>query len=316
MADRLQDLLRLAAVTKSPHSLTRAGRAERWRDPHRCIPAPGQVWRARWEGDSLLLLLLAGGPQGFTAAPVTVEPTGEDAEALVVGPAMTAFSVDVTLWCGLRQAIAQHVLDEVIDSWPPEIVGYAYQGPGAGQPVPGGCRPGEDQAEDTEFRGETAAAMQRLAAAPSLPVHQGNDPPGDLHRTLGLKLADVMKALNVTQALAMDVLRGDQPLSPPQIATLSRRSGIPVADIEHRMPALPAGLVEAVEAPRWRAEVAALARRNDVDEYEARNRAAFGAYALAARSGPSTKDTDVDWDQRLRRWFQAGADHEPEERGR
>lgn len=122
-----QRFLDLAAAVRAPKELSAGGLRARFGDPAEVRLAVGQVWRARWEETSLLVLVLATTDREVNAVPVTIDPPGEDAASLVVDGTRTAFGVESTVWAGLAGPVPLRVLDRVVDLWEPDLVAWAAE---------------------------------------------------------------------------------------------------------------------------------------------------------------------------------------------
>ncbi|MFB7900681.1 hypothetical protein ACFC1B_30765, partial [Streptomyces xiamenensis] len=118
-----QRFLDLARKMRGPHALSEAGLRERFGDPAQAEIKAGQVWRARWDKVSMLVLILEAGVREVNAVPVTIDPPGEDETSVVVEGARTAFGVEATVWAGLVSCVPLRVLERVVDAWAEYIVG-------------------------------------------------------------------------------------------------------------------------------------------------------------------------------------------------
>ena len=81
-------LLELARDASAPYPLTAAGRLARFGD---CRDHPierGQIWRATWDDVRLLVLVTDVEHTEIDAVPVTLDPGAEDAESVVLEPAL------------------------------------------------------------------------------------------------------------------------------------------------------------------------------------------------------------------------------------
>ena len=119
--DRFDHVRRLAAAVLTPQGLTEVGLRKRFGDPGQVDPGSGQVWRARRDGTSRLVLVLAINGQHATVAPVSIEPTGEDEMSLVLDGASTVFGVDVTVWAGIQRSVPLAAFDRIIDCWSEDV---------------------------------------------------------------------------------------------------------------------------------------------------------------------------------------------------
>ena len=96
--ERFLDLVRQA---RGPQALSDDGLRERFGEPDEVEIEVGQVWRARWDEASVLVLIVAFAGQDVLVAPVTIDLPAEDDHTLVLEGSSTAFGVDSTVWAGL-----------------------------------------------------------------------------------------------------------------------------------------------------------------------------------------------------------------------
>ncbi|MGW1866134.1 hypothetical protein ACWCPS_11305 [Streptomyces mauvecolor] len=311
-----QRFLDLAAAVRAPKELSAGGLRARFGDPAEVRLAVGQVWRARWEETSLLVLVLAITDREVNAVPVTIDPPGEDAASLVVDGTRTAFGVESTVWAGLAGPVPLRVLDRVVDLWEPDLVAWAAETADGGAPsVPAGARQGTVPASvfdpSEEVRAELEDDLDALRAAPGLPEAKGTEKVVSLGALLnGLPDLPVLgAALGVPQPEVMRILRGSVPLKPGQVEAVASATGLSVDAVAKTVRPLPAALVAAAEHPRWRETWIRRAKRLGVSEEEARLSGGYGTLALAARE---TGGAEPDWEGRLRQFLRgedlAGSD--------
>ncbi|MFI5796864.1 hypothetical protein [Streptomyces sp. NPDC051677] len=311
-----QRFLDLAAAVRAPKELSVEGLRARFGNPAEVRLAVGQVWRARWEEASLLVLVLAIADREVNAVPVTIDPPGEDAASLVVDGARTAFGVESTVWAGLAGPVPLRVLDRVVDLWEPDLVAWAAEMADGGAPsVPAGARQGTVPASvfdaSEEVRAELEDELDALRAAPGLPEAKGTEKVVSLGALLnGLPDLPVLgAALGVPQPEVMRILRGSVPLKPGQVEAVASATGLSVDAVAKTVRPLPAALVAAAEHPRWRETWIRRAKRLGVSEGEARLSGGYGTLALAARE---TGGAEPDWEGRLRQFLRgedlAGSD--------
>jgi hypothetical protein len=302
-----QRFLDLAQRVRGPRALSEAGLRERFGDPAQAELETGQVWRARWEEVSMLVLVLDVAAREVSAVPVTIDPPGEDESSVVVDGSRTAFGVDATVWAGLVSWVPVRVLERVVDAWDDDIVGCtAARTQGQPAPAAAGVRAGQSVRSALEPDAEVQAGLtddlEYLQQAPALPVQESGQPGGNLASLLGdrLDLKALCSALKMPQPEVMKLLRGKIPLPPDQIDAVASATGLPAGQIARTIRPLPADLVYAVEHPRWRSVWVRRARRLGVSEAQARLSGGYGTFALAARE---TGGGVADWDARLRQFL-------------
>ena len=303
MTDRMAVLRRLAAQNAAPWAITAQGLESRFADRGVDAPAKGQVWRARWNEDTLLVLLLDVQDHQVEAVPVTIEPTGHDDRSVVVPASETAFGVDVTVWCALVTTLPFRVLDQILDCWPEEAIALCNSESTQEMQHRIHRRPSPTR-EDVDLQHDLETSLERLAGVRSFanPKENGS-PKQDLRSLVNLPLREIRALLKISQSEVMDVMRASRPLTEEQAQALAGHCDVSVAEIKACLPGLPSDAINEVEHPRWRRAVTLIACRNSCSEAEARGRIAQEAYALAARQSGGD-DTHV-WRWRVQRYLDA-----------
>src|SRR5258705_303365 len=77
-----RDLLALAREAKAPDALSAAGRQQRFGDLSDRTVARGQIWRAAWDDDSVLVFVTGVDHAEIAVIPVTLDPGAEDRESV------------------------------------------------------------------------------------------------------------------------------------------------------------------------------------------------------------------------------------------
>lgn len=302
-----QRFLDLARRARGPRALSETGLRERFGDPAQVELEAGQVWRARWEDVTMLVLVLGVETHEVSAVPVTIDPPGEDESSVVVAGPRTAFGVNATVWSSLASRIPMRVLERVIDAWGKDLVELAVSRTrGRPGPLPPGVRDGlpirSALEPAAEMRARLADDLECLQHAPGLPVEEAGQSAGTLASLLGdqLDLRALCTALQLPQPQVMKLLRGKTPLSPEQIDTVASATGLPTEEIARTVRPLPADLVLVAEHPRWRPVWVRRAQRLGISETQARLSVGYGAFALAARQ---TGGGPADWEARMRQFL-------------
>lgn len=300
-------LLRLAARAARP-GLQPEGLLKRFGAADQVKIDVGQVWRARWDTAVVLVLILAVRAREVSAVPVTLDPPAENTSCLVVDGVRSVFGVEATIWGDLPQTVPVRVLDQVLDTWENDIVGWAKsRAQGQLKDPPAATRLGREPSSVFEdaaaLRAELEDDLTELCEAPRL-VSDEEIKPGkaSLAALLGdrLDLAQLTAALGRPQSQVMAILRGKEVLEPGDIAGIAKATGLPQEQVAASVRPLPRSLVEAVEHPRWRPALRRLAQGDATDELQARLLAGYGAFALAARE---TGGRSPDWDARLQQFL-------------
>jgi hypothetical protein len=302
-----QRVIGLAKQARGPRALFDEGLGERFGELAEIEIRAGQVWRARWNEVSILVLVLAVEDRDVLAAPVTIDPAAEDNRSVVLERSSTIFGVETTLWAELTSTVPIRVLDCALDKWNEDLVHWTTNtAQGRPGPIPAGTRLGRALQSELDpaalFRAELADDVELLTKAPGLPVGA----PGAKHRNLAsllgtqLDLASLRSSLGLRQPEVMKLLRGQTPLALEQIELIAEVTGLSSQEIAGTVRPLPLGLVIKAEHPRWRPTWARRAQRLHVSEDQARLTGSYGVLALAARE---TGGGEPDWDQRLRQFL-------------
>ena len=265
----------------------------------------GQVWRAAWEHTSVLVLIVETSASNFTVAPLTIDPSAEDEECLVLDSAATVFGVEVTVWVGLISELPVRVLDTALDQLPSTLIDFIldFSHSGAIDPPPL-VRVGRatESAFDSanEVRADIVDDMQELRDSPTLPVETG-EPNPPLTDILGKgfkvsKLVADLQPFGLDQSAVMDLMRGKRPVNLEQAEAVAQSTGTSTETVLRSVQALPDGFVSEVERPHWRSIWRERARKDQVDETTARLRASYEFFAKAARQ---TGAAAPDWTARL-----------------
>lgn len=298
-SDRSERLSRLAASMVVPERLTTAAARERFGEPDSLAPAVGQVRRAEWGEVSRLVLLLAAEDRGWLAAPLSIDPTGEDDASLIAEPGRTTFPVEVTAWAGLAAPIPTGVLSAVVDAWESDLVAWckAMVSGDAGV-VPSGARRGASCGpydHSARVRAEVSDDVEALTQAPLVPVRGAVSV--DLRAaTVRVGLSTVVTALNIEQYKAMQIVQGKHPVTEEQARILADLFGIAAEDIMAVAGGVPLELARELEQPRWRATWKSMAKRMKISEAAARLQVGFNTAGLAYRQ---TGQATPDWAARI-----------------
>ncbi|MET7423617.1 hypothetical protein [Dactylosporangium sp. NPDC005555] len=301
--DRLR---RLVTSAVAPAALTTAGLRERFGDPADIAPAAGQVWRATWDEVSGLVLLVEAEDRRWRVVPVSVEPTGEDEDSLVVDGQETAFGVEVTAWAGLAVSIPTGTLNRVVDLWTPALTDWCRAAAHrSSDNIPDGARGGrpitDPWSPSATVRASLADDLDVLVGAPLVPTQASV--PVDLRvPARGVGLSAVVAALAAPQPEVLQILQGKRLATAEQADVLARVLGLTVEDVLAAAGGLPTELAVELEHPRWRGTWRSLARRMRGSEVQTRLQVGFGTFAMAFRQ---TGKADPDWRGRIGQWLVA-----------
>jgi hypothetical protein len=216
------------------------------------------------------------------------------------------FGVYASLWFGLKRKIPLRTLDICFGEMPDQITAYCeVVSRGESAEVPHGARIGRHItsifAGDAEIEATLEDELAELMQVKGLVVEESEPRRQHLQEQIAhIDLDDVMAELDITQAVAMQVLRGHARLTVGQIQILARLANMTPDDVSQLFQELPSAVILAVEHPRWRRELDRLAAQSGRKVYEVREEAAHEILAMAARQTRSSHT----YDDRLARWIE------------
>ncbi|MEU8926207.1 hypothetical protein AB0D10_35640 [Kitasatospora sp. NPDC048545] len=287
-----QRLVAVAAGLKVPAAVRRVA-TEPPQDPR-----PGQIWRAAWKDVIQPLLVTSTGDDTLRAVPASFERYA-DGNTLLLPASASTLEEPLALWWGLEATVPWCVLDRQVSelsNCPASLTRHSLAGAVAG--APRGASTAESAAAN-EYRGLLAGRVAVLSAARWEPEGTGSLP--QLLKDKAITPGDLAAELELLPPQALAVWRGKLPLTPDQAATLADRLGQRAEQLIAANPALPHEVVHELNRPLRRAQVKALAARYNEAEHDARLRAAYGIFALAARQdGPARPN----WTARTDRYFE------------
>jgi transcriptional regulator with XRE-family HTH domain len=262
-------------------------------------PLPGQLWRARRDDTSMLVLLADVEPTAVYAIPVTMDDSYSTEDSVVLDRDASPLGLKLMVWPELARALPMRVLERYAGDL--ELPGADTNPMGAVRAV---GRPGRRVISPAdpalEYRGRISDEAAFLAAA-SEPSGSGELP--DILASAGLPTAELARVLNVSSTEVLRLRRGERLMGSAEAARLAPVLGLAPDDLMAANPAPPDSLLAVASRPGRRAQVVALARVKNISEDSAFTRALFETYALAARAS-GDKDSAEAWDARLDRYFQ------------
>ncbi|MFJ2967600.1 hypothetical protein ACIPIC_35610 [Streptomyces collinus] len=262
-------------------------------------PQPGQIWRAVWE-DTIQLLLITAADDDDTlrAVPASFERYA-DPDTLLLPAQATTLEQPLALWWCLEATLPWCVLDRQVSeltSRPPTLTSHTLAAAVPGTQWGSGTAL---SAPTIEYRAVLADQLAFLASAQWAP--QGSGGLNQLFRDHGITAPQLGAELKLPPPQALAVWRGQLALTADQAATLAERLEQPASRLLEANPALPSAVVHELNRPLRRKQVKALAAHHDETEHDARLRAAYGIYTLAARDEDRTQPN---WTARTNRYFE------------
>jgi hypothetical protein len=291
----------LASSLRVPPALTTDGLRERFGDPDGIDPVAGHVRRAEWGNVSLLVLLLgAADERHWRVVPVSIDPTGEDKNSVVVGTQRTVFPVEVTAWAGLPACLPTGVLSRLVDVWDPDVT-TSCASPGTAPPP--GTRRGRSMVpygRDAEIRADLQDMLENLADAPLVPVRTTAAlDVAAAAASVGLDV--VVAALGIALPAVVKIVKGKATVTGDQAAVLARLFDVPVRDVLTAVNGLPSELAVELERPRWRNVWRRWAAELRRAEDAVRLQVGTNVLALGYRQTGGTGTPD--WNSRIAHWF-------------
>ena len=279
-------------------------------------PARGQLWRASWDDETQLVLVLrVTGIGTAVVVPATMDPPTSDESSVVVDPALTVLGHALTVWAGLATEVPFLVFDLMIGAVAPVVVEAAENVPAGGEKrmLPEGVRAGTrvespfDSA--AEIRAELSDVLERLhnAAWVTQTLPAGRPLPELLKGRTDIPalMSEIAEALCLKPPEVIGILKGTRPVIPEHARAVARITGLTEQQVLSSASPLPAVLIRELDRPKWRKALKAQ-RSPGGSEIAARLKVAYGTLALAARqTGTASADS---WPQRIRQYL---ATHPP-----
>lgn len=252
-------------------------------------PAPGQIWRARWNSRNLTILLITIHQGTLDCVPASIsEPPSHKAGTRRLEPEDTGAALAISIWPVEQVALPSRVLDVAFIRETSALIDLADQLRVHGTPF---HLPDTATSREAARRLDTIEVLQRSEWAP-----RPGRPLQELLKVHAVTASEVGALLGLDAASTHAILRGNRALEPDQMQSLAEATDIPLQDLQRTGPGLPDDLVHQLESPHNRHLVEHLRATQHLDDSEARIQLGAAAYALAARQ---TGSRQVDWRPRL-----------------
>ena len=225
-------------------------------------PTPGQVWRASWDTDSSLVVVLS-----VDDASVLVAPIFTDFDPVVFEDDEVSDFAGRAALVLRRHArpIAPLTLDVLfgVVSLPDGAVTHAVI--------------------DAELEQQMTEPLDKLS---QWSTHgEGTGTLRERFRSVGVTARQIAAALNEPLAVAAQILRNARPVTPDQAEALAHTVPLTEDEILQSNPTLPQQWQRELQASSYRAPIKALARQRHKTDSDTWRSVAYGALALAARQG-------------------------------
>jgi hypothetical protein len=245
-------------------------------------PCPGEIWRVEWDGAGFLVLVLGGGPEAFSVAPVTFEGP-EDLVATEVPPADAPFEIPIYVWHRLSREVPLGVFLAPFGALP---MGYLEAGPTAAT----------FGSSTALLMADISTAVERLADAVTFDLEPAPALAEALPALLkGHATSEIQKATGIALSIITGFKRGDRRATSEEAARLAEYLGVQVSAVSGVI-RLPSALIRAVQRPIHRIAMRLSALRAGVSEMAMRILVAERAYALPARTSGADRDVSA-WDE-------------------
>lgn len=224
----------------------------------------GQVWRASWDDDLVLCLILQIGDDHWVeVAPLVLDDDIGDPFSVTCDSSLSPLRAPFTVLAGMTVSVKEYVLDAYFGEVEPQVtdisIGLREDNLMGRIPRPVNradelIRPGSmdagDLDEKRDFRLEISHQLSRIASAVLLPETPSET--ATLHEILresGIQLKDVRERLEISLGAAREIVRGAAALQPEHIELLADLPGLSQAKLAKAMPKLSPSYLSAVQLP-------------------------------------------------------------------
>lgn len=240
-------------------------------------PEPGQVWRARWQGTTQVVIVLGADRDTADAAPFTPDVPVSAGVGVVVEAKESPLRSDHVAWTPLARPLPVRVLDIVVGTVTDGALDRVRRGPR--RPV--ALHPLDERSQVVERIDERMDDLEQARWVPD--VAESVDLAAVL-RARGLTPGRLATELDVEPGEIMDIVRGDRAPSLPTAEKLAPALDLDLAALTGPRP-VDADLVRALDQPRFRRRLAERGRQAGVDDEAAwRYQVASSELPAAART--------------------------------
>lgn len=264
--------------------------------------ARGQLWRARHDSRSALVLIVGVDGATVDVVPVSIDDVS-NADAVELPADASALDAPLSVWAHMPASVPMRTLEQYIGAFLLD-----YPGGNVLEGVINAGRPGTAAVSAAEqslvFAAGIADTLEQLAAAP-LPGGTGQLP--SILKATGLPVGELGSLLGVSSAIVLELRRGERALSAEQARALASALGRDEEELLEANPTPPEPLVVWMSRPPQRRRLIALAKAKSLDEDRAFSHATFSAFALAARA-VGDREAESKWAVFGERYFQSVLD--------
>jgi hypothetical protein len=263
-------------------------------------PAPGQLWRLRWDDTAALAVVLRIEDDDVTVAPVGLDYWMADDYAVVVGPEWSPLQVGFAVWVGLEAVVPLVVLDvclgevDVLDQI--AVVRQAYhRGEAVTETVVVGPPVAGPTDERDQYRRQLALGLASLAEAEWLDVATPGAGAGSLAELLrGVDARRLAGALGFDAPSTFVLMSGERFVTPEEAVAIAGLVGCDAEEVRNATLAVPPELVRELSHPRQRPVIDRRAREAGQGEDEERRQALQDLLPVAARRA-GDEAAPLDW---------------------
>jgi transcriptional regulator with XRE-family HTH domain len=269
-------------------------------------PAAGQLWQLEWGGRVAVGLVVDvdADPEvdALSVVPAEDDPDLGDAWTLLLDEADSPVGLGFALWTGLTTAVPTRTLNVLLGDIPQSVMARVDQAlavRAAGQPgASGGI--GAPVLSILDERAQLAETIKErfadLAAVTWLPAPaDGMADVGELLRAAGVQATEVADRLGLPAREVLKLVRNQRPVSPDEIEPLAGLLGV-ASDILGATVSIPGELAAALDRPRRRPQLRALAEAAGMSEAAFRWTEALAILPMAARQ-TGAFDAQPGWEQ-------------------
>jgi hypothetical protein len=263
-------------------------------------PAPGQLWRLRWDDTTAVGVVLRVEGDDVIVTPVGLDEWMADDYAVVVGPEWSPLHIGMSVWVALEAVVPLLVLDVYLGEadFLDQIVAVrqAYrQGRAVADTIVVGPPVIDETDERAQYRRQLALAFASLADAEWVDVATpGRD---------GRSLVDLMRGADprmVAQALDLDirstlvVMSGERVPTSQEAELIAELLATDVDEVLAAAPAVPPELAHELSHPRHRRAIERRGRAAGHGESDERRQALRDLLPVAARRA-GDPEAPLDW---------------------
>lgn len=270
------------------------------------LPDPdiNQIWRARWEETALAVIIVANPEDDrVTVAAVTFDPDLADLSATVIRASGTTIGTSAVLWLDDTRSIPLATLDAHLGNMKGPLVERKLDSNELLHHQAVATR----RSNDGVMRASIVDDLTALVDAAWIPEHGG-----DITELLAkVKGSDIVQAVGVSTADALQIKRGQRPLQPDEATKIAPLAGHSADELVAAASQLPPAVIHLFNTPAVRSRITKYAKATGASEITARRNCAYGVYAAAARATGQADDNELDqWRQRINQYLDT---HLPQE---